>query len=92
MIEQIEGWGECEEESVEDFKKTTKIFANELNYCLKSLSADQDLFTLEDEEVEKFSGSTSDNDRLNFFEMKFSQWITKFNNILNDSTGYKQEP
>jgi hypothetical protein len=40
MIEQIEGWGECEEESVEDFKKTTKIFANELNYCLKSLSAD----------------------------------------------------
>jgi len=40
MIEQIESWGECEADSIDDFKKNSKEFIDVLQFFVKSLQID----------------------------------------------------
>ena len=67
----------------------TEKFSQELKDSVLSMTSEQDIFTLDQEKMAKFSSSAQDSEKMQYFEAKFSQWISQINNLLNDDTDSK---
>ena len=50
----------------------------------------QDLFTLDPEELSKYNGTDASTEKLQFFERKFSEWLKRTEDVLNDESDSKK--
>lgn len=85
-------WGVCDEESSKEFLGHTKKFQSEVQEAMKLMSPGQELFKLDIDEQSKFSNSANENEKLQYYEKKFEQWLQTINNLLNDDSDSRKEP
>ena len=92
MIENLDKkhWGQCEQEYIDEFNSSTKKFTTECNDAIKQLQPGQDLFTLDPEELSKYNGADASTEKLQFFERKFSEWLKRTEDVLNDESDSKK--
>ena len=56
------------------------------------MTSEIDIFQLDEAELQKFSSSTAQEpERIQYYERKFSNWISTINNLLNDDSDLKKE-
>jgi dynein heavy chain, axonemal len=88
MIERMgnDDWGECEEESRNDFHIATKKFGTDLSDSIKSMTPGQDVFQLDPDIMARFTSSAQEAERTNYYEREFKAWINKINGYLNEDS------
>ena len=59
---------------------------------MKLMSPGQELFKLDPEDVARFNNSANDQEKIPFFEKKFSQWLQTIGNLLADDSDQRREP
>ena len=81
-----EGWGDCDEEQIDEFKKAASKFESELESSITSLENSLEECKIDHARVSQIK-SGGNNDRpaalTSYYEDLFNKWLTKFDAVVN---------
>lgn len=73
-------WGQCDKEQKDDFLNSYSKFNKEMISGLNSLTESMELCVVDEDILEEYKNRKEEN---KYYEMKFSEWLKKFDDILN---------